>query len=328
MEKLDFNVLSLSKGITDDTVFVIGEKKDTGKNFAALMSVTKENKKIIKEFEFDSAIIAIATNEKDRRFIAAVVGSQLLIFNRKFIEILRFDLDSKESFIKYLEFSPDGDKILAIDTCNNLFLFSISKAKMVAKMNGSGLVNCATFLEINPNEYCIAVINEKKFKLLKANDELTPISSNNDIFKFVPLGIFSEDSVIIVIGVNTTMSQSAIIELKIVDNAVRASRIVHPIPGQITSVTPSEKTIAIGTKDGAVFILNRNSLGRQRVVNKALKEPVIAMCTCQHNVIAASRHGLIRIVPNHARTEQIFFLSALMIIALAITVFVIYKFNQ
>ena len=331
MNKINYPIYSISNGLEEDTVFISGGNGKGSLNGLVYIRVTKDAKELLKSLEFPDVVSATATNHKKKDFIAMAVGSQVKLYNRNFFELNYFDTNCKNTIFHSLEFSKDCTQLLAVDGDNNLYLFSIPDFNFIScfpnQNNTKNLYTKATFFNLPNNERCIALVNEDFFKLLTSDQNLTEICSYSDIFHFEPCGIFTHDDIVVVTGVNYKLLQSAIIEMKIVDKRVISSRIVHPVPDIITATVPSKSTLAIATSIGDVFILNLNSLGRQRVVRKISKKKITALCPCNSFIVVGNEVGSISYVPNHARIEQFCFLVVALIFALVFSISMIVYIN-
>ena len=333
MNKINYPIYSISNGLEEDTVFISGGNGKGFLNGLVYIRVTKDAKELLKSMEFPDVVSATATCHKNKNYVAMAVGSQIKLYNKNFFELNNFDTKCENTIFHSLEFSRDCSQLLAVDGDNNLFLFSIPDLQFIScyplqtQKDTKNLYTKATFFNVSKKEHLIALVNEDYFKLLKTDQNLSEICSYSDIFQFEPCGIFTHDDIVVVTGVNYSLLQSAIIEMKIVNQRVISSRIVHPVPDLISAAVSSKSTLAIGTSIGDGFILNLNSLGRQRVVRKISKKTITALCPCNSFIVVGNEVGSISYVPNHARIEQFCFLVVALIFALVFSISMIVYIN-
>ena len=330
MNKINYPIYNISQGFGGNDVYISGGNGKKGLNGLVHIRINKDARELLKTIEFPDVVSAVTTSHKGPTYIAVAVGSEIKLFDQKFIELTNHNTNSQNTLFQSLEFSHDSRSLLCVDPDNKLSLFSIPSLSLLSSYpieTPEQVLSKATFLKDTPNNV-IAFINKKYFKLFEmSNETMKEIANYPNIFNFDPLGIFSHDDTIVVVGVNNDVQQSAILELKLIDNVITTSRIVHPVPDLISSVVQSKNTLALGTTTGDAFILNINSLGRQRVARKISKHKISALCPCGKYIVVGNEDGSIAYLPNHARFEQFFFLLIFVVCTLIFSISMIIYIN-
>jgi len=336
MLRIGYPVYSLATYDEDNTILVAGGggKAKTGvENAISVVKVLSNELELVKKHPFPDCVSMVATSH-DKKHISAFVGPDVMLFDQDFKEISKFSTPMASMIGKCMAFSPNDDILLIIDGDFTLYLLKVPTLEVIASRSPDKneetmkIIPTRACFHGNGESIVLVLSNEKKTTLNKPIEGFPEIASLKGSFGIETKSIYSLGDSIIINGINTKLKQTAILLMKESKGTLMNTHVVKPTFGVVTSMVPTKKSIATGTNEGDVYLLNKSSLGRMRVTKRVHGFPVTSMIDCGDVIVSGSLDATIKITPNKEKSFQITLLISIVILAIAVLLQIIRFINK
>ncbi|EAY01030.1 hypothetical protein TVAG_295640 [Trichomonas vaginalis G3] len=297
MFEIGYPAYSVSPGCLPKTVYIAGGggKSKVGiDNSLKVAQLEKKGLQLVHKYDFDDVVSMVTYDTNGQKFIAAAIGPCIKLFDKKFHELSSFDTETTELLFRNIEFSPDSKKLIAIDGSNVIYLLSVPGLRLLGKSEtslsdtGKVLVQRGLFYKHKPDSYCILVANAKGIKMLEPNEHLDVIASTDDDFGCEPRNVSVYNDLITVCGNNVAERKCLIVQAQYKDDKLQIIKRKEHIKILITAAHSNEKEIALGTCNGDVHVLERNTLKQIYYRKEVHKSPITSITQIEDAVITSS----------------------------------------
>ena len=242
--------------------------------------------KIIDTREFCEQVTCVAScHSKKKSYASYVVGSRIVLMNRRYEEITSYDTKMKKPIFRSLDFSPAGNMLVSVDGDDTLRLLSLPSMNEIASTR-SDLVQRAEFIAMHKKAQIVCTMN-KRICVFEADNQLSLVTESDE-FDLTPKEIKVMNEIIYFLGVNEQKKTSAIVKLRYTGRSLKVLKYTEPLKAFITAMTVAQGSVIAATSTGKIVILNSNDLKKEKIIPKVHEFPVPAITTVNEFICSGS----------------------------------------
>lgn len=326
---LDHPIFSITPGFNEHEILIAGgggsEKTGVPNTLRIGTLDSKGTITMKKTIEYDEQVTCISSRFLYRKnYLAIAVGSHIHLLDKLYRNIKSVDTKMTKALFKSLCISPEGRFLLAVDADFSLRLYTVPALKL-KDFTSKGSVQRAVFIDISKpkdqdhdKDLRILCVSESKVQIRKAKVGFQ-IIAESEIFDLEPKQISIIDDLIYYTGLSKEKRKSFVIKLRYnkEKGIIETLSIATPLSSVITTMTTTSSSVAVGTADGSIALLNRNSLKTIKVYSKLHEMPATSIAAVDRLLVTGGLDSALIVTQNKGKAPHTHMILFILIILLA-----------